>query len=210
MLKPVSMTYFVDFISQSGPPKLTIVKKVRKQEQDRYDPRTDFWKTLREGIINFHKSGGTEKSILDEVISRTIDPERKKSYQGMIKSYKKFLGKKELTWFDPPKCEWKYGDLSVRVNPELGLVIDGQKHVIKMNLKSEDKVKLSKPRVSILQSLMGDAIDNPEYFYSILDVPKSPKSKLYAVQSQDIEKELVSLLHGEASSFMTMYKSLGE
>jgi len=90
------------------------------------------------------------------------------------------------------------------------LVIDGQKHVIKMNLKSEDKVKLSKPRVSILQSLMGDAIDNPEYFYSILDVPKSPKSKLYAVQSQDIEKELVSLLHGEASSFMTMYKSLGE
>ena len=57
---------------------------------------------------------------------------------------------------------------------------------------------------------MGDAIDNPEYFYSILDVPKSPKSKLYAVQSQDIEKELVSLLHGEASSFITMYKGLGE
>ncbi len=204
------MTYFVDFISQSGPPKLTIVKNVRKQEHEPYDIRVDFWKILREGIIKFHKSGGAEKSILDEVVSRTADPERKRSYQGMIKSYKKFLGKKEVSWFEPPKCEWKYGDLSVRVNPELGLIIDGQKHVIKMNFKSEDKVKLSKQRVSILQLLMSNAIGDQEYFYSILDVPKSPKSKLYSIQNQDIEKGSVSLLHGEATSFMTMYKSLGE
>lgn len=210
MLKPVSMTYFVDFISQSGTPKLTVVKNVRKQEQDGYGFQSDFWKILKGGIINFHKRGGTEKSLLDEIVSKTNDTKRKIRYQESIRLYKKFLGRKELIWFDPPKPEWKYGDLSVRVNPELGLIIDGQKHIIKMNFKSEDKVELSKQRASILQLLMSDAIGDQECFYSILDVPKSPKSKLYSIQSQDIEKGLVSLLHGEASSFMTMYKSLGE
>lgn len=41
---------------------------------------------------------------------------------------------KEITWFDPGKATWHSDELSVRSNPELGLIIDGKAYLIKLFL----------------------------------------------------------------------------
>jgi hypothetical protein len=37
----VSLTEFVDFVSKTGTPKLTVVRNVKKRHAEEYDPQTD-------------------------------------------------------------------------------------------------------------------------------------------------------------------------
>jgi hypothetical protein len=69
------------------------------------------------------------------------DKKKQARYPEAVKSYKRFLGKKEIHWFNPPRAMWKYGGLTVRVNPELGLQIKGKKYAIKLYFKGEKPTK---------------------------------------------------------------------
>lgn len=55
----ISLTDFVDFVCKSGSAKLTQVKKVKYR--DDYSPATDFYKALREGIIQIIRMREIEK-----------------------------------------------------------------------------------------------------------------------------------------------------
>lgn len=51
----ISLTDFVDFVCKSGTAKLTKVRQIK--ERDDYSPKTDFYKALREGVIENHETG---------------------------------------------------------------------------------------------------------------------------------------------------------
>ena len=63
-MERVSLSYFVDFVLKVGTPKLAGVKEFKEH---RYDHLTDFYKPLREAIVEMHEKGRPDRS-LDEFL----------------------------------------------------------------------------------------------------------------------------------------------
>lgn len=83
----ISLTDFVDFVCKAGSSKLTKVKQIKKRED--YSPAQDFYKPLREGIIEVHKNDG-EKKDLKRIIDSITDSKKIRNYTEAIEGYKRF------------------------------------------------------------------------------------------------------------------------
>jgi hypothetical protein len=196
----LSLTDFVDFVCKSGSTKLTKVKQIKNRED--YSPATDFYKALREGIQGIHRKNGKKKE-LKAILDSVSDPKKIKNYAESIEGYKKFWGRKEPVWFEPPMKHWIVGELDVRINPELALEFDGKKFLIKLYFKSD---KLSKEKITQVLTLMESELRSEvdaDVNMAILDVKNG---KLFIKEDRDLT--LLPLLKGEAMSFEIMWDGL--
>lgn len=196
----ISLTDFVDFVCKSGSAKLTKVKQIKGR--DDYSPATDFYKGLREGIIQNHKDGGTKKG-LTEILHSISDPKKIKNYNIAIDGYKKFWGRKNIAFFSVPMRHWKTGDLDVRINPELGLEFDDKFYAVKLYLKSD---KLGKDKIDQILMLMEVQLRkhlDKDIKMAVLDVKNA---KMFVKNDDDIS--LLPLLDGEAKSFEAIWKGI--
>jgi hypothetical protein len=196
----VSLTYFVDFVLKSGTPKLTVVRNFK--DSGEYDPSVDFYKKIREAIVAFHEKSGVVDD-LDKILSGLTDEKKKTAYPALVSSYKKFIGKKKLRWFQPPSAAWTAGDLSVSVNPELGLEFDGTRIALKMYFKEEP---LQKKRSEIIAHMMNLALSqksSPGTKFGVLDIRRGK-----IIEPPVPINGHNALLAGEAASFATIYASL--
>lgn len=196
----ISLTDFMDFVGKSGSAKQTKVKQVKNR--DPYEPAKDFYKALREEIIRVHQEG-LDKKELDKLIKKLSDKKKIDHYPTAINGYKKFWGRKNMIWFDPPFKHWQVGDVDMNINPEIGLEWDNKFYVIKLHLKSD---KLTKGRADEILSLMEDQLRKKvedEILFCVLDVKNS---KLYINDKRDTS--LVPLLVGEIGSFEAIWKRL--
>lgn len=198
----VSLTKFVDFATKPGEQQLTVVREVRRQHATPYEPPPDIYKQFRDAVKRMHRAG-REKSYLDDVAGRQTEPSRVKHYPFLVGGYKKFLGRKQVEWFDPPSAVWLREDLRVNVRPELGLVTDGHRTLVKLWLKDGDG--LNKKRAELIVHLMGEAYDQltDETRMCVLDVRKG--RPYYA--GKDSSHHGV-LLTAQARSFVSMYRDL--
>lgn len=197
----ISLTDFVDFVVKAGTPKLTKVRQIK--ERGEYGPATDFWRPLREAIVAFHKNGGRNKQQLDGVLRGLTDQKKQNRYPEAIEGYKKFLGRKQIQWFEPCKAIWSNSALDVRINPEIGLIISGERYVIKLYFKDE---RLEKRKVDVVLTLMEEALRGsiePSDRIAILDITSNA-----LFQSTGLKRNLVPLLGGEASSFVTIWNQI--
>ncbi|MEM9457458.1 MAG: hypothetical protein AAGF11_24975 [Myxococcota bacterium] len=146
----ISLTDFVDITSASGTPKHTKVKQAKNRPA--YDPRFDFYKKLREGIVDAHNQH-LGKKHLDTVMAGVTDTKKLTNYPNLVAGHKKWWGRKKLAWFDPPSKTYSApgGLVEVRINPELGLEINGKPHLIKLYFKSNT---VAKNKVDIITHLM--------------------------------------------------------
>ena len=64
-MEKVSLTYFVDFVMKSGTPKLSVVRDFK--ERDKYEPFADFYKMVREAMVESHK-GPLPKKIKELIL----------------------------------------------------------------------------------------------------------------------------------------------
>ena len=195
----VSLTYFVDFVMKSGTPKLSIVRDFK--ERDKYEPFTDFYKNVRGSIIEAHKDPSPKKS-LDRFLASVQEEKRRKVYPAIVKGYKSFLGRKSVSWFQPPTTAWKIGSLDLNVNPEIGLIIDDVPHVLKLYFKEG---RLASNRVASIVHLMTVALTPivPGSVCGLLDVRRS---KLHVLRAP--KPGLNALLEGEAAAFFAMASNL--
>lgn len=196
----ISLTDFVDFVCKAGSAKLTKVRQIKNRED--YSPATDFYKALREGIIENHQSDGGKKD-LDKIMDSLTDPKKVNNYLTAIDGYKKFWGRKKITFFDPPFKHWITGDLDVRINAELGLEYDGKFFIVKLYLKSD---KLGKDKIDQILTLMESQLrkgHEKEIRMVVLDVKNS---KLFIKENDDLS--LLPLLDGEAKSFEAIWKGI--
>lgn len=150
----ISLTDFVDVVSSSGSPKATRVAQIKKRPQ--YSPALDFYRHLRDGLVELHRRGGSREG-LNAIQSSATDPKKLGNYQKILDGYFKWWGRRKIDWFDPPRQTYSHSGVDVVVNPELGLVIDGQRYVVKLYLKDE---ALSKLRVDLVTVLMAAALKN--------------------------------------------------
>jgi hypothetical protein len=144
----ISLTDFVDIVSKAGIPKATKIAEVKNRPE--YEPAFDFYKPLREHITDTHKSSGDKKS-LGNVLNKLTDLKKSKNYPPLVEGYKKWWGKKEITWFTPPRDSYVRNNFEIILNPELGLDINGERHVIKLYFKADS---LSVQRIKIITDLM--------------------------------------------------------
>jgi len=196
----ISLTDFVDFVVKSGTPKLTKVRELKNRGD--YDPATDFWKPLRKAIIDYHKSGG-DKRQLDAILSKISDPKKQNRYPSAVAGYKKFIGRKIVKWFDPPKHLWTRSGLDVRVNPELGLEYNSQRHIIKLYFKDE---KPNKQKFDVVLAMMEEALRSKLKAGDTLAILDVSNSKLHT--SSGPQPSLTPLLVGEAAGFVATWNQI--
>lgn len=196
----ITLTDFMDFVNKAGGTKITKVKQLKTRPE--YHPAQDFYKSLREGLIEIHQHNGTKDELL-KIVSALTDDKKKKNYPDMVDGYKRFWGKKNITWFTPPNRIWKLGQVQIKINPELGLIYDGQHFVIKLHLRSD---KISKDKVSqvlcLMESQLRKKVADTDIF-CLLDVKNG---KLFRNDSKDTS--YMPLLEGEAKSLETLWNGI--
>ena len=197
----ISLTDFVDFVIKSGTPKLTKVRAIKNRPE--YEPAMDYWRQLREGIKDFHRAGGGDKSDLDDIVDTLQNSKKIARYTATIRGYKKFLGRKNIRWFTPATGDWSHDELCVKVNPELGLRIDGDRHLVKLYFKDD---LLSKNRVEIVSKMMKIVLSGKAPQGTRMAVLDVSQGKLYT-QTVAIP-QLTVLLEGEAAAFLQIWESI--
>jgi len=162
----ISLTDLVDIVSKSGSPKATKVSQVKNR--DEYQPGTDFYKQFRDGLVGIHKAGGSRNELAG-ILQGVSEKNRLSNYPAAITGYKKWWGKKELKWFQPPNELFSGSGVDVSINPELGLLINGERHLVKLYLKAD---KLTKARADLITGLMEEALGvaSKDAKMSVLDV----------------------------------------
>lgn len=196
----ISLTDFVDIVSRSGTPKATKVAQVKNRPQ--YDPRTDFYKLAREVIVATHRKGGS-KSDLATALSQQSDPKKKANYPDLVRGYRKWWGNKTLKWFRPPLGVVSEHGVEVSINPELGLEINGAKHIIKLYFKGD---KLSKNRVDIVTGLMEQQLRSSSPAGSIMAVLDVRNSKLVA--GKNISAALAAAMNAELAYIAALWPNV--
>jgi hypothetical protein len=201
----ISLTQFVDFVNKTGNAKLALVKSIKNR--DEYETYKDFYKSLREGIVDLHKKDlGTES--LGKILESLRDEKKKKHYPELITGYKKFLGRKRLEWFIPPRRDWKVGNLTIRINPELGLEEKRKNrtstfYVIKLYFKEEPLKRAQANQILTLMEMQLRGKVEPEIKFAILDIRNN---KFHVKENNDLSE--LPLLKGEASSLSTIWNNL--
>jgi len=190
----ISIIDFTDFVMRTGAPKITKVVEIFKRGE--YVPSHDFWKPLRDHICEFHEGASSKLAF-----GLTGAHEKKRArYEEALKGYEKFLKAEGSEWFKPHRAEWRFEDLVVRINPEVGFVLGGQSVLVKLYFKRE---ALTKYRVQVVLSLMSAGQKSKKYRVAMLDVVRS---KLYIEATQNPQME--ALLKGEAATFLGIWNSL--
>src|SRR5258708_40102907 len=151
----IPLTEFIDFVVSTGTPRLTKVRQAKCKGD--YDPRFDYWKQLREAIVAFHDPNNLiDKNQYFRTFLAGLDNDGKRTtYTPVANNYKRFLGRKNITGLPPRRSNWTHGELTVRVNPEIFLNIDGSRELIKLYFKQE---QLSKQKADVVLALLSSAL----------------------------------------------------
>jgi hypothetical protein len=195
----LSLTNFLDFAAASGAGRLTQVRKAKQQAAKPYEPATDYWRPIREGIREEFEGGWRGKQSLTRLRQVSADPKKLERYAECLNGLSKWARNKEFGPSVKVTEEWRSVDLTVVVNPEILLDIDGQSCAVKLYFRAE---KLSKPKVDTLLYLLDDTLPS-EVATGILDVPRG------RLIQQTVDKpELEIVLAGDAAQFVTMWNRL--
>lgn len=193
----VSLTTFVDFATAVGSTRLTKVRRAKSSYGEDYAPQKDFYKALREAIEDTFETGWSSAD-LKKKLSNISDPKKQKNYEACRKGINKWAGNKTFVSHPKKGDSWKSGELTVKVNPELDLSINGSRHLVKLYFKGE---ALSKPRIDVILHLLGNGAGAATP--AVLDVRRS---KLYVPTVT--RPGLGALLKAEAAAFSSLWQSV--
>ncbi len=195
------MTTFVDFVQAGGTARISSVRKAKEMYETPYQPPFDFYKQLRERIGTMQEKG-EPASVLDVFVAGVTNERKDQKYQDCVAAYKKWFGRKKIKWIGTLSENWTSGDLTVRVNPELGLSINGTNYIIKLYFKQQPAAK-TKLDVMLHLLQVGLPVLPTPAIPAILDVPRG---KL--IEPTGHKPGLDALLAGEAAAFSTMWRAI--
>lgn len=193
----VMMSDVVDVFSCAGSPKVTKVSQIKNRPP--YEPAFDFYRPLRQGIVGIHAEG-KDKAALDAIID-SVHIKKVENYREAIAGYKRWWGRKDLAWFDPARGTYSHAGVDVTVNPELGLAVNGERHVIKLYLKDDPLTKLRlEPALALMELSLRNMLA-PGDRVGVLDVRNN---KLHVFGGQDSRK-MKPMVDGELAYIATLW-----
>lgn len=195
----ITQTDYIDFLSRSGTSKSSKVREIFNRSE--YHPSNDFYKSIREEIVD-HLKNQRSKSEIYDFLDRMKHSRKLSRFLSLVNGYLKFIGRKKIQWIDPPNECWNYKDLRVKINPEIGLSLAGEKYLIKLYFK---ETPLEKKDVKVLLWMMEETLCQgifKGYKCALLDVERS---KLRYFKKS--ESPLSALIEGEAECFLKLWQS---
>jgi hypothetical protein len=199
----VSLTDFVDFTIKTGPAKVTKVREIKNRHA--YEPAVDFWRPLRDGIVDLHRAGRVDRAGLDAIIGAQTHAQKQRLYPVAADGYLRFLGRRPPDWLAPPRGVWHSAGLDVRVNPEIALRINDQVTVIKLYFKQEE---LTKPKVQgsigVMVAELGTRAASGTQF-GVLDVKNG---RLFLPDGRWNPTDAQILIRGEARAFCEIWDAI--
>ena len=197
----ITSTTYIDFLLATGLTRVRKVREARRHYEDGYAQGSDYYGPVREGIIAVHRDGA-DPAALNQILAGAL-PQRREHYRACIDGHQHFMRNKGFVWTRRPKAEfWSYGDLQVKVNPELLLTIDGRPHRTKLYFKGEP---LRQARADLLIELLKSPKDTGDIDVGILDVRRA---RLFAQKRFSPDYQV--LLQSEALSFAAMWQAVGQ
>lgn len=192
-MQSISTTDFLDVVSRTGASKVTKIREIKHRKP--YSPAVDFYKPIRDHLISTH-SNNLGKAHVSSILSNITDEKKIKAYDEIANGYTQWWGTKAIAYFNPPAGAFTFAGapgFGINVYPELGLVINGTRHVVKLHLKADS---LSKPRADIIHELMSTVLApllEPGDVMAVLDVrrhklfiPTVSKSNLTIVLQSEL------------------------
>jgi hypothetical protein len=194
----ISLTDFVDFVTRSGMPKLTKVKQLKHRAE--YSPYADFYKPFREAVIAAHAERHGKAGVAAAALRSLDEADRRRHHiVELCAAYASWWGRREMDFFPPPSARRHLGGLDLTINPELGLLIDGRPHVIKMYFKEPP---LSRRYAEIAAALMHESLAGQPPSGAIMAILDVRRRRLHCLAPRP---ELSALLAGELASLSTMW-----
>lgn len=194
------MSEFVDFSVLTGSPRVTKVRQLKNRPLD-YDPATDFWGPLRKAIVAFHRPSRTDGKTISQMLPAIAD-RKVARYQASIKSYEKFLRQRKPTGSPTRHERWVTGALTVRINPEIGLTIDGTRYLVKLYFKAEPLSRArSQAMIALIEAHLRGSVSSQTVF-AVLDVPRG---KLVVAHASASLQDVYLGLEGDALAFVDIW-----
>lgn len=198
----ISMTEFVNFINASGLAKLTIVTNAKMKHEEIQGNPYDYWRDLKEEIKKdlIHQGSKEELKELVENVREDV----RENYRIMIDGFLKFWKPTRMKWLKPVKKMAHINGVKMIINPEIGVLWQNKKYMIKLFLKANQV--LDKRHADIILALMKsellEKVDEDVQF-AVLDVKRG---KLYTYVNED--PRLLIMLKREARYFADTWKEL--
>lgn len=204
----ISLTSFTDFLLLAGMKKFKKGESILQQYQEAYQRHKDYYCEIRESIKAIHRQGRSVHEL--DQLPPTL-PERngkRTNCELMVRGYKRFWATSfqelDFNFKVPPKANWKYKRLSVRVNPELAFTDGADTFVIKLYLK---KMKPSAEQAQLILHLMRLSLPfaNERCVCCMVDVRRGR-----LIEEVAFDPRLTILLRSEAAAFLELASSLTE
>ncbi len=195
----ISLTDFVDFVTRSGMPKLTLVRQLKHRGE--YNTLRDFYRPLREAMIRAHAEQ-LGKPHVSACVAGAWDwsvDRRRRHFEDLSRAYLGWWGRKRMDWFEPGWDVLQLGPLSMSINPELGLRIDGRPTMVKLYFKER---RLSHKYAGIVTKLMEMSLGDqapPGTQMAVLDIRRRN------LHCRGAKPQLEALVQGEMAALTTMW-----
>lgn len=202
-MQTVPLSFFVDFMLMAGTGRIHAARTFKKTGDT-----SSFYQPLVDVLVGAHSEELPVRETLDAFIAtRTEERERRmfttaaRSYVGFLERYRKPDGDSNVTWFEPPMRDYPIGPAVVRVNPEVGLLIAGRPHVLKLYFRGDP---INPQQVAITTTLLANALQTtwPGTVFGVLDVRRS---RLFVHRSQG---DLNTLVKAEAGVLASLYEAV--
>lgn len=194
----ISLDNFVDYCLTTGPGRVSLVRQLKQGEDERF---SDFYRPLRDAIVDMHTKGEDPHDALDQALARRSDPRERRLFPKAIHGYRRFLQTDKMVWFEPPMRDYPLGPIGVRAAPEVGLLIGGRPHAIKLYFRGDE---LPPERAMLTNQILSSALGAtwPGTVFATLDVRRA---KLVPYRPKF---ELMALLRAEATGLSHLWGAL--
>src|SRR5258708_6039457 len=102
----IGLSDFVEIVGRSGASKVTKVAEIKNRVQ--YQPALDFYKPLREAIVEGHKNGRSREDLKKFPLS-VNDAKKIGNYRAIVAGYTKWWGRKRFEWAGPSSGVFGHG-----------------------------------------------------------------------------------------------------
>lgn len=161
---------------------MTKLSKIKRIKNRIYSPASDYYKPLREAIIEVTSSGDDANNIFATI--QSAHHTRQENYTKICENFIHWITTKNgWAWQTPPRGYYGDSTIGVRVNPELAFVDKfGGLHIVKLHFNQDS---LSRGRLDVagclfFQSLAPKCPESTKFYFLDLHQPK-----LFSVKQTD-------------------------
>ncbi len=202
----ISLPTFVDFVLASNSERVTVVREAKGQITQGAHAATDLYRPLRESIISAARQNLTSQETRDSLhqVPLHLNEDHAASCDECIIGYERWRTRKQLAWdkkMASRTSTWKQGRMTIRIAPELGVVMNGVPHMVQLYFG--EAISSTRRLRPIFHLLLRHATKYPQTIVGVLDVRRG---EFHRDRREVPEGDL--LLAADAAAFQTIWDKL--